>query len=94
MEVNGDIVKVCHRCHPATSIAVYDQFIQPRLDPEHPVMGSALHIPLPFTRAGGNVSVKVAYKTTEESPALLWLEKEYVTFDLVPIGQPPSVIMI
>lgn len=41
-------------------------------------MGSALHIPLPLTRKGETISVKIAYRTTEKSPALLWLEKEYV----------------
>ena len=41
-------------------------------------MGSALHVPLPLTRKGDTVSVKIVYKTTEEAPALLWLEKEYV----------------
>jgi hypothetical protein len=41
-------------------------------------MGSALHVPLPLTRKGETISVKIAYKTTEEAPAVLWLEKEYV----------------
>ena len=47
-------------------------------------MGSALHVPLPLTRAGETASVKIMYKTTEACPALMWLEKEYV-------GHPSNV---
>ena len=57
-------------------------------------MGSALHIPLPFTRQGGTVVVKIAYKTTEDCPALLWLEKEYVDHRSGLIGQPLSVAFV
>lgn len=41
-------------------------------------MGSALHIPVPLTREKETVSVKITYETTEQCPALMWLEKEYV----------------
>ncbi|KAI0685548.1 hypothetical protein BC835DRAFT_1289940 [Cytidiella melzeri] len=44
---------------------------------EHPVMGSALHIPLAVVpREGSKVKVKVYYKTTKQCTALQWLEKE------------------
>ncbi|EGN92717.1 hypothetical protein SERLA73DRAFT_127308 [Serpula lacrymans var. lacrymans S7.3] len=47
------------------------------LGENHAVMGSALHIPLPKNlKAGDLISVKVTYKTTQESTALQWLEKE------------------
>ncbi|KAI9567862.1 hypothetical protein HD554DRAFT_2205270 [Boletus coccyginus] len=52
------------------------EVIETRLDPQHEVMGSALHVPLPLTRAGETASVKITYGTTDESPALLWLDKE------------------
>lgn len=42
-------------------------------------MGSALHIPLPGSlRSGGNIEVKIVYKTTKGSVALQWLAKECV----------------
>ncbi|KAF8809387.1 zincin [Phlegmacium glaucopus] len=45
--------------------------------PKHPVMGSALHIPLPKDlKAGSSVSTKIAYKTTAECTALQWLDKD------------------
>lgn len=43
-------------------------------------MGSALHVPLPHTRAGETVLVKITYETTEQCPALMWLEKECVDY--------------
>ncbi|KAF8132825.1 peptidase family M1-domain-containing protein [Boletus edulis] len=58
------------------SVEVNGHVVETHLDPEHPVMGSALHVPLPRMRAGETVSVKITYKTTEQSPALLWLDKE------------------
>jgi leukotriene-A4 hydrolase len=58
------------------SAEVNGKHVQTRLDPKDPVMGSALHVPLPLTRKGETISVKIAYKTTEEAPAVLWLEKE------------------
>ena len=46
---------------------------------KHPVMGSALHIPLPKNlKTGSSVSTKITYKTTAECTALQWLDKEYV----------------
>ncbi|KAH0826355.1 hypothetical protein J3R83DRAFT_5315 [Lanmaoa asiatica] len=58
------------------SVEVNGNVVRARLGPEHPVMGSALYIPIPFTRAGETASVKVTYETTEKCPALMWLEKE------------------
>ncbi|KAJ7591549.1 peptidase family M1-domain-containing protein [Mycena floridula] len=46
------------------------------LKENHPVMGSAIHIPLPTGLKGGTeVSVTVHYKTTKECNALQWLDK-------------------
>ena len=53
--------------------------IQYNVKPKHPVMGSALHIPLPKSlKTGSSVSTKITYKTTAECTALQWLDKEYV----------------
>lgn len=53
--------------------------MQFNVKPKHPVMGSALHIPLPKNlKIGSSVSTKITYKTTAESTALQWLDKEYV----------------
>ncbi|KAI0809140.1 peptidase family M1-domain-containing protein [Irpex lacteus] len=50
------------------------------LTQSHPVMGSALHIPLSGIptppKKGSHIKVKVFYKTTEGCTALQWLEKE------------------
>ncbi len=52
---------------------------QYELKPKLPVIGSALHIPLPRgLRVGSSVSVKIRYTTTKESTALQWLTKECV----------------
>jgi hypothetical protein len=49
------------------------------LEAKHEVMGSALHIPLPSgLKAGSSVAVKIGYRTTKDSTALQWLDKEYV----------------
>jgi hypothetical protein len=54
-------------------------FIQYNVKPKHPVMGSALHIPLPKSlKTGSSISTKITYKTTDECTALQWLDKEYV----------------
>jgi hypothetical protein len=54
-------------------------FTQYDVKPKHPVMGSALHIPLPKSlKTGSSISTKITYKTTAECTALQWLEKEYV----------------
>ncbi|KAN0082871.1 hypothetical protein V8E55_008666 [Tylopilus felleus] len=58
------------------AVEVDGHVVEPQLDSEHPVMGSALHVPLPHTRAGETVLVKITYETTEQCPALMWLEKE------------------
>lgn len=53
--------------------------IQYIVKPKHPVMGSALHIPLPENlETGSSISTKITYKTTAECTALQWLDKEYV----------------
>lgn len=54
-------------------------FMQYNVKPKHPVMGSALYIPLPkCLKIGSSVSAKITYKTTAESTALQWLDREYV----------------
>ena len=77
VEVNGNVVKVCFRLIASIVLSVSCHW-QARLDSEHPVMGSALHVPLPVTRAKETVWVRITYKTTEACPALMWLEKEHV----------------
>ena len=53
--------------------------IQYNVKPKHPVMGSALHIPLPKNlKTGSSVFTKITYKTTAECTALQWLDKEHV----------------
>ena len=53
--------------------------IQYNVKPKHPVMGSALHIPLPKNlKTGSSVITKITYKTTAECTALQWLDKEHV----------------
>ncbi|KAF7969825.1 hypothetical protein HWV62_25876, partial [Athelia sp. TMB] len=48
-----------------------------QLYPKHEVMGSALHIVPPSTiKSGSKIIVKIVYKTTADSTALQWLEKE------------------
>lgn len=48
-----------------------------QLYPKHEVMGSALHVVPPSTmKSGSTIIVKVVYKTTADSIALQWLEKE------------------
>ncbi|TFY77753.1 hypothetical protein EWM64_g6259 [Hericium alpestre] len=47
------------------------------LTERHPIMGSALQIPLPTgAKSGAQMSVKIFYKTSERCIALQWLEKE------------------
>ncbi|KII94452.1 hypothetical protein PLICRDRAFT_102250 [Plicaturopsis crispa FD-325 SS-3] len=59
------------------TVSVADHDASFELKDKHPVMGSALHIPLPSgLKAGSSVSVKVLYSTTKDSTALQWLEKE------------------
>lgn len=51
--------------------------LQHELYPKHKVMGSALHVTLPLgLKSGSLIAVKINYKTTLESTALQWLEKE------------------
>ncbi|KZT68834.1 hypothetical protein DAEQUDRAFT_745556 [Daedalea quercina L-15889] len=47
------------------------------LDPSHPVMGAALHVPLPSgLKVGQKVKTTIDYKTTKDCMALQWLDKE------------------
>ena len=39
-------------------------------------MGSALHIDLPSSVPGQYIDIKIIYKTTKDSTALQWLDKE------------------
>ncbi|KAF8557162.1 hypothetical protein OG21DRAFT_1505592 [Imleria badia] len=75
---NEDVSEVIFDTHVLDigSVEVNGKVVDARLDPEHPVMGSALHVPLQITRAKETASVKITYKTTKECPALMWLEKE------------------
>jgi len=43
---------------------------------KHEVMGSALHIDLPSSVPGQYIDIKIIYKTTKDSTALQWLDKE------------------
>lgn len=55
---------------------MFSQFTE---DPAHPVMGAALHLPLPSgLKAGQKVKAIIHYKTTKDCMALQWLDKEYV----------------
>ncbi|KAJ4475116.1 peptidase family M1-domain-containing protein [Lentinula lateritia] len=45
--------------------------------PKHPIMGSALHIPLPSgLKSGSLIKATIKYETTKECTALQWLAKE------------------
>ncbi|KAH9836660.1 metalloprotease [Rhodofomes roseus] len=47
------------------------------LDPSHPVMGAALHVPLPSgLKVGEQVKSTIHYSTTKDCMALQWLDKE------------------
>ena len=66
-------VPAFEKCNNQLPLVQYD------VKPKHPVMGSALHIPLPKSlKTGSAVSTKITYKTTAECTALQWLDKEYV----------------
>ncbi|EDR02480.1 uncharacterized protein LACBIDRAFT_253885 [Laccaria bicolor S238N-H82] len=48
-----------------------------KVGPKHPVMGSALEVPLPEGLIkDATISVKIAYSTTKDCEALQWLAKE------------------
>ncbi|KAH7890292.1 hypothetical protein F5I97DRAFT_1799872 [Phlebopus sp. FC_14] len=58
-------------------VKVDEKDVKYDLKPEHPVMGSALHVQLPnATVPGHTIQVKISYNTTDRSPALQWLAKE------------------
>ena len=73
MESQFPLVSLSWKGHRLFTPTQYD------VKPKHPVMGSALHIPLPKgLKIGSSVSTKITYKTTAECTALQWLDKEYV----------------
>ncbi|CAL1696869.1 unnamed protein product [Somion occarium] len=58
-------------------IEVEGQDVDYTVDPKHPVMGSALHIPLPAgLKSGSKVTATIHYKTTKDCTALQFLAKE------------------
>lgn len=60
-------------------LSLTDINLKYELKSKMPVVGSALHIPLPKDlRRGSSVLVKVRYATTKSGLALQWLTKEYV----------------
>ena len=64
-------------------VLVGDEDAAFELKAKHPVMGSALHIPLPSDlKEGAPVTVQVFYKTTAECTALQWLNKESASAQL------------
>lgn len=79
MEVDGKPAKV-HTAHIDLAITRVDIFPwQHDLKGEHPVMGSALVVPLSTpVKVGATVNVLVNYATTQKSKALQWLDKEYI----------------
>ncbi|KIM39154.1 hypothetical protein M413DRAFT_447486 [Hebeloma cylindrosporum] len=59
-----------------SAISVDGKVVEYELKPKHPVMGSALHVPLPKNLSkGSSVTVEIKYKTTEACTALQWLDK-------------------
>ncbi|KAF8202833.1 hypothetical protein BJ912DRAFT_1018714 [Pholiota molesta] len=59
------------------TIAVDGVEVSYDVKPKHPVMGSALHIPLPKPLSvGSSVTIKIDYETTEGCIALQWLDKD------------------
>ena len=52
-----------------------------KIGKKHEVMGSALCIGLPAgLKSGQYIDAKVSYRTTNDSTALQWLDKELVVF--------------
>ena len=84
VEVNGTSVTVSTYVCLRKKSNIQLTLIQYNVKPKHPVMGSALHIPLPKSlKTGSSVSTKITYRTTVECTALQWLDKEYVIINLV-----------
>ncbi|PBK87275.1 hypothetical protein ARMGADRAFT_972092 [Armillaria gallica] len=60
-----------------SKVSVQDEPVTYDVKGKHPVMGSALHVPLGNgLKAGSTVKVSVLYKTTKDCTALQWLDKE------------------
>ncbi|KAF9040606.1 leukotriene-A4 hydrolase [Panaeolus papilionaceus] len=60
-----------------SSVLVNAESVKFELKPKDPVLGSALHVPLPEgLESGSSVNVRVEYRTTEGATALQWLTKE------------------
>ncbi len=81
VEVNGILTNVNQSSDIITcmqfQLIIKHRFQQFKLDEKHPVMGSALHIPLETAvSAGSTVKVYIVYQTSKDSIALQWLEKE------------------
>ncbi|KAH9920341.1 uncharacterized protein B0H18DRAFT_1025042 [Fomitopsis serialis] len=70
----------------ALALDVHKAFVETRgqgqsdnftLGPSHPVMGAALHVPLPSgLKVGNTVKSTIHYSTTKDCMALQWLDKE------------------
>ncbi|KAK0431183.1 hypothetical protein EV421DRAFT_1854688 [Armillaria borealis] len=60
-----------------SKVSVQDEPVTYDVKGKHPVMGSALHVPLGGgLKAGSTVKVSVLYRTTKDCTALQWLDKE------------------
>ncbi|KAJ4485336.1 peptidase family M1-domain-containing protein [Lentinula aciculospora] len=58
-------------------VEVEGKSVSYEIKPKHPIMGSALHIPLPSgVKSGSSVKATIKYQTTKECTALQWLAKE------------------
>ncbi|KAJ4477830.1 peptidase family M1-domain-containing protein [Lentinula edodes] len=59
------------------SVEVEGKSASYEVKPKHPIMGSALHIPLPSgLKSGSLIKATIKYETTKECTALQWLAKE------------------
>ncbi|KAF9073998.1 peptidase family M1-domain-containing protein [Rhodocollybia butyracea] len=59
------------------SVEVEGNTVSYEVKAKHPIMGSALHIPLPSgLKSGSSIKVLINYQTTKDCTALQWLEKE------------------
>ncbi|KAE9398633.1 zincin [Gymnopus androsaceus JB14] len=59
------------------SVEVEGKSVAYEVKPKHPIMGAALHIPLPSgLKSGSLVKATITYQTTKDCTALQWLAKE------------------
>lgn len=73
-------ISLCERCFKfSKSISHCERDVkQYEVKPKHPIMGSALHIPLPSgLKSGTLVKATITYQTTKDCTALQWLAKEW-----------------